>query len=211
MKFSLASDESLNSDDKTAIIILVLFWVHLILLLIYISILIICIKDQKYLKLWAYFWQLHLCTIITLIMWSMAGLFHYLAKKKIIDPSIGVLLIILSILFMIISLLVIIVSVWYTDKTRKTNETCMKILVFDKLDQESEKLFDALTSIIFTENLLLKIIKWKICKNEFRIEDELKVVPEWYHAFHAYCFLKYYISHKSWPINKRYIDPIRIY
>ena len=159
LKIQLSNDESLTSDEITAIIILCLYGVHSILLATYTSIAIICTRSQKHLILGAYSWQLLACTIVTLMMCSMAGLFCFFAKKETIDGATEALLIIGSILFLIVSLVMILVILAYLARLRKTNEACMKFLKFEKLDQESEKLFDALPSIIFTENLYLKVTR----------------------------------------------------
>ena len=206
LKLQLSESDSLTNDDITAIIILCLYVVHAILLGTYASIAIIWTRSQKHLKLGAYSWQLLACTIVTLMMSSMAGLFCYFAKKQTIDQLTEVLLIIGSLLFLIISLIIILVTLSYLARLRKINVACMKFLKFEKLTEKNEKMFDSLPSLTFTENLYLKINKWAICREEFCIDDILKVIPGCFHVFHAYCFLGWYLEHETWPVNNRRIE-----
>ena len=122
LKFLLSDDESLIPDEITAIIILCLYGFHSVLLATYTSIAIICTRNQKHLRLGAYSWQLLACTIVTLMMCSMAGMFLYFAKAEVIDRSIGSMLMIGSIIFMIVSLVMLIMTITYLSKLRKTNE-----------------------------------------------------------------------------------------
>ena len=49
----------------------------------------------------------------------------------------------------------------------------MKILLYDTLTEETEKLFDALPTLIFSKNLSLRINMWTVWREEFRINDSL--------------------------------------
>ena len=90
---------------------------------------------------------------------SFSGFLIFLSKKESTDPFIRTLLLIFSLPFLIASFTMILLMLWYTLNVRRTNKACIKILLYDKLTEETERLFDALPALTFSENLSLRINK----------------------------------------------------